>query len=105
MSFKGYTSKDKTIKSDNLVQNLFSGQKLAGTKWSNINTGRSGFATLMDAPIIEDHLKTEKRNMGKGFLKLQVPDFNKADATPVQMGGALCTLMIRVFLQLLTKQW
>lgn len=89
MSFKGYTSKDKTIKSDNLVQNLFSGQKLAGTKWSKINTGRTGFATLMDAPIIEDHLKTEKRNMGKGFLKLQVPDFNKADATPVQIGGRL----------------
>jgi len=35
-------------------------------------------------------LKTEKRNMGKGFMQLQIPHHKRGDtAAPVQIGGRL----------------
>ena len=69
------------------------GKKLQGTKWSHVNTGRTGFNTLMDAPIIEEHLQTQRRNMGDGFLKLAIPDYANLDASkkgkPINIGGRM----------------
>jgi len=84
-----FTTTERTIKTGASVDGLFTGQKLQGTKWSHVSTGRTGWNTLMDAPIIEKHMETERRNMGNGFMKLQVPNFDSAKATPVNIGGRL----------------
>jgi len=86
-------SEERTIKSGGVVNSLFQGKKLQGTKWSNVSTGRTGFNTLMDAPIIEEHLQTQRRNMGDGFLKLAIPNYANLDPSkkgkPINIGGKL----------------
>ena len=84
-----FTTTERTIKTGASVDGLFTGQKLQGTKWSHVSTGRTGWNTLMDAPIIEKHMETERRNMGNGFMKLQVPNFDASKAMPVNIGGRL----------------
>jgi len=83
-------SKVRTIKSGKTVDSLFTGDKLQGTKWSHVSTGRTGWNTIMDAPIIEEHIKTERRNMGDGYMRLAIPNFDATkDAKPVNIGGRL----------------
>jgi len=90
MSFKlSGESKERSIRSGRAVDSLFEGKKLQGTKWSHVSTGRTGFNTLMDAPIVEDHIKTERRNMGDGFIRLAIPDYDARKAKPVNIGGRL----------------
>ena len=90
MSFKLLgESKEKTIRTGKTVDSLFDGKKLQGTKWSHVSTGRTGFNTLMDAPIVEQHLQTQRRNMGEGFIRLAIPDYDPAKAKPVNIGGRL----------------
>jgi len=82
-------SKERSIKTGKVVDSLFTGNKLQGTKWSHVSTGRTGFNTLMDAPIIEDHIKTDRRNMGDGFMRLAIPNYDASKAKPVNIGGRL----------------
>ena len=97
MSFRNFeikgNSEERTIKSGGVVNSMFQGKKLMGTKWSNVSTGRTGFNTLMDAPIIEEHLQTQRRNMGDGFLKLAIPDYDKLDESkkgkPINIAGRM----------------
>jgi len=90
MSFKLLgVSQERTIRSGRTVDSLFRGDKLQGTKWSHVSTGRTGFNTLMDAPILEDHMKTERRNMGDGFIRLQIPDYDPSKSKPVNISGRL----------------
>ena len=90
MSFKlSGESKERSIKTGKVVDSLFTGNKLQGTKWSHVSTGRTGFNTLMDAPIIEDHIKTDRRNMGDGFMRLAIPNYDASKAKPVNIGGRL----------------
>jgi len=90
MSFKLLgVSQERSIRSGRTVDSLFEGKKLQGTKWSHVSTGRTGFNTLMDAPILEDHMKTERRNMGDGFIRLQIPDYDPSKSKPVNIGGRL----------------
>ena len=94
MSFKLLgESRERSIKTGATVDSLFDGKKLQGTKWSHVSTGRTGFNTIMDAPIIEEHLQTQRRNMGDGYLKLSIPGYNRLDASkkgkPINIGGRL----------------
>lgn len=88
-----FNSMKKTIRvrdgSSNAVNKMFSGEKMVGTKWSNVSTGRTGFNTLLDTKIIENHLETERRNLGQGFMQLQIPNYTKGDNKPVNIGGRL----------------
>jgi len=89
-----FNSKKKTITVDskgqsNAVNEMFQGKKMVGTKWNNVGTGRQGWNTILDTPIIEDHLKTEQRNFGQGFLQLQIPNYKAGDNKPVNIGGRL----------------
>jgi len=84
-----FSSRKRNIIDNSAVNTLFAPEKLQGTKWQHHSTGRTGFNTIMDRDIIADHMKTEKRNMGNGFLKLQIPDYNPANPTAVNIGGRL----------------
>jgi len=81
--------RERSITSGKTVDSLFDSKKLQGTKWSNVSTGRTGFNTIMDAPIVEQHLKTQRRNMGDGFLKIAIPNYDPSQAKPVNIGGRL----------------
>ena len=69
------------------IANHFQKANLAGTKWSHVSTGRTGINSILDKDIINDHLKTKTRNMGKGFIRLKLQD-GDAD-TPINIGGRL----------------
>jgi len=87
MSFK---PPKREIAADNkLVSSMYNPEKLQGTKWTHVNTGRTGFNTILDKDIISRHLKTEQQNMGQGFLRLNVPGYDAANPAPINIGGRL----------------
>ena len=75
------------LDSNSSIANHFKKANLAGTKWSHVGTGRQGINSILDKDIINDHLKTKTRNMGKGFIRLKLQD-GDAD-TPINIGGRL----------------
>ena len=86
MSFKQRANHDG-LDTNSSIENHFNKENLAGTKWSNVGTGRQGINSILDKDIVSDHLQRKTRNMGKGFikLKLQGGDVN----TPINIGGRL----------------
>jgi len=80
----------KTIDVGNkLVESLYTPEKLRGTKWNHVSTGRTGFNTILDKDIIKRHLDREKQNMGQGFLRLTVPGYDGTKPSPINIGGRL----------------
>ena len=86
MSFRPQGNHDG-LDTNSSIANHFKKANLAGTKWSHVSTGRTGINSILDKDIINDHLRTKTRNMGKGFIKLKLQD---GDAnTPINIGGRL----------------
>ena len=79
----------RTIQDSSVVNSMFAPEKLNGGKWSNVDTGRKGLNTILDKEIIKRHLKTEKENMGKGFLRITCNDYDPKDPHPVNIGGRM----------------
>ena len=81
---------NKTIDVGNkLVDSLYTPEKLRGTKWNHVSTGRTGFNTILDKDIVKRHLDREKQNMGQGFLRLTVPGYDGTNPSPINIGGRL----------------
>jgi len=68
---------------------MYEPEKLQGTKWNHVNTGRTGFNTILDRDIIARHIRTEKQNLGQGFLRLNVPGYDATNPSPINIGGRL----------------
>jgi hypothetical protein len=86
MSFKQRANSDAIVGNES-VKNHFKMANLAGTKWSHVGSGRTGINSVLDKKIIADHLETKERNMGKGYIKLNLAD-GSAD-TPLNIGGRM----------------
>jgi len=87
MAFFKQRANSDAIVGNESVKNHFKMANLAGTKWGHVGSGRTGINSILDKEIIEAHLKTKERNMGKGYLKLRLAD-GKAD-TPLNIGGRM----------------
>ncbi len=86
MSFRQRANHDE-LDNNKSVENHFKMANLAGTKWGHVGSGRTGINSILDKQIIADHLKTKERNMGKGYLKLQLQGGGKD--TPINIGGRM----------------
>ena len=84
MSFRQRDNHDNVAKNTS-VENHFKMENLAGTKWHG--SGRTGISSILDKDIIDDHLRTKQRNMGKGYLKLKLQGGDKN--TPLNIGGRM----------------
>jgi len=87
MSFFKQRPNSNDIDGNESVKNHFKMANLAGTKWGHVGSGRTGINSILDKEIIDAHLKTKERNMGKGYLKLRLAD-GKPD-TPLNIGGRM----------------
>jgi hypothetical protein len=86
MSFRQRANHDE-LDNNKSVENHFKMANLAGTKWGHVGSGRTGINSILDKQIIADHLKTKERNMGRGYLKLQLQGGGKD--TPINIGGRM----------------
>lgn len=74
------------VEKNESVKNHFKMANLAGTKWHG--GGRTGINSILDKEIMREHLETKERNMGKGYLKLQLQGGSDKTA-PINIGGRM----------------